>query len=184
MNDHSEILSQIAAGNEAAMENFYRSYSGVVYQFAFRTLRNGADAAEIVNEVMMEVWRKADSFAGKSKLKTWLLGITHHKAVDALRRKIRHDADEWNPDIATEENTCSFQDLKTSTQNREHVDECVSQLKDGQRQVVYLTFFEELPYPEIAAILEIPVGTVKTRMLHAKQLLMRCLSMLRGREAT
>ena len=58
--------------------------------------------------------------------------------------------------------------------------QCLDRLKDGHRQVVYLTFFEELSYPQIAEIMAIPHGTVKTRMLHAKQQLLQCLRRLLG----
>lgn len=176
------MLDRIAGGCEVTMESFYRNYAGAVYQFAFRTLGNTADAEEVVNEVMMEVWRKADSFAGRSRIKTWLLSITHNKAVDAVRRKVRHDADEWDPDAAIDANVCTLTDLKASTENRQHVEECMGRLNDGQRQVVYLTFFEELSYPEISIVLAVPAGTIKTRMLHARKLLKRCLALLRGEE--
>ncbi|WP_101759119.1 RNA polymerase sigma factor [Oceanicoccus sp. KOV_DT_Chl] len=175
-----DLLADMANGKEQAMEQFYQRYSSVVYQFALKTLHNGADAAEVMNEVMLEVWRKADSFSGKSKVKTWLFSITHHKAVDAVRRKSRHDGQEEFQEETHDLPVCSLQDASSGVEDASKVESCMNQLKNAHRQVVYLTFFEGLAYPEIANILDIPAGTVKTRMMHAKKLLMNCLSRLAG----
>ncbi len=174
-------LQQIAEQNEAAMERFYREFFGAVFQFAMKTVNNPADASEVSNEVFMEIWRKANSFSGQSKCRTWLMSITHHKAVDLIRRKSKHDKVEdidQHDDVAEDNPTCSLSNAQQNIQHRGKLEHCMGELKDGHRQVVYLTFFEELAYSEIAQVLSIPDGTVKTRMLHAKKLLMHCLSSL------
>jgi len=179
-----ELLDQIADHKESAMEVFYKKYSGIVYAFAFKTLHNPVDANEIVNEVMMEVWKKAHTFAGKSTIKTWLLSITHHKSVDLVRKNVRHDhEDESHIDEQSPDNiSCSLLDLEVASENNAHVKTCVNELANGHRQVVHLTFFEGLSYPEISTILEIPQGTVKTRMLHAKKQLLACISRFLSRD--
>ncbi len=172
-------LQAIANKDESAMERFYRHFSGAVFQFAMKTVNNPSDAAEVSNEVFLEIWRKAGSFSGQSKCRTWLMSITHHKAVDLVRKKAKHDkVDDIDQQVeqADENAACSLTRAQTNIQNRGKVEHCMGTLKDGHRQVVYLTFFEELAYPEIAAVLSIPAGTVKTRMMHAKKLLMHCLS--------
>lgn len=181
--DDSKLLQAIARGDQQAMEQFYHRHSSAVYQFAFKTLNNGADAAEVMNEVMMEVWRKATSFSGKSAVKTWLLSITHHKAVDTVRRKARHDASSEIPEQVDDDSHCSLELAQAGVEDSERVKKCLAELKDGHRQVVYLTFFEGLAYPDIAGILDIPAGTVKTRMLHAKNQLKACLARLLGSAA-
>ncbi len=173
-----ELLSAIAQHSEVAMEQFYQRHSSLVYHFAMKTVNNGADAAEVMNEVMMDIWRKANSFSGKSKVKTWMLGITHNKAVDAVRRKARHDGQEELQEESAEAMQCSLQDAQSNVEDSRQVEHCMNTLKNNHRQVVYLTFFEGLSYPDIANILDIPAGTVKTRMMHAKQQLMQCLSRL------
>jgi len=172
-------LTAIAAGDQQAMAEFYRRHSSLVYRFATKTLHNGADAAEVMNEVMLEVWRKAGSFAGRSRVTTWLLGITHHKAVDSVRRKARHDSQELEEDSETSLHChVDLDEVVAGARNARHVRRCLDELKSGHRQVVYLTFFEGMPYPEIATVLDIPAGTVKTRMMHAKKLLQGCLGRL------
>lgn len=176
-----ECLRAIENKDQRAMERFYRHFSGAVFQFAMKTVNNPADASEISNAVFLEIWRKAGSFEGQSKCRTWLMSITHHKAVDLVRKKSKHDKVDDIDDMVEQaegEGMCSLVKAQENLQSKGHLAHCMGKLKEGHRQVVYLTFFEELPYPDIASVLSIPAGTVKTRMMHAKQLLMNCLASL------
>ena len=177
MNTASDVslIKSIAEGDQRAMEIFYRRHSDAVYRFSLKTLHNGIDATEVLNEVMMEVWLKAGTYSGNSSVKTWLLSITHHKAVDTVRKKSRHDGGQELDENTLVSPQRSLEYLQIGVENARHVSQCMNELKDGHRQVVYLTFFEERAYPEIAEILQIPTGTVKTRMMHAKKQLMKCL---------
>ncbi len=179
-----ELLRDIAAGSETAMQAFYQQYSDTVYRFAMKTLRNPVDAAEVLNEVMLAVWQKPDGFQGRSKVSTWLYGITHNKAVDAVRKKARHDGTEtYNPEQHGEDDDvlgCELFRVQEGVENSGYVRQCLDRLSDAHRQVVYLTFFEELSYPEIAEVLSVPAGTIKTRMMHAKKSLLRCIQGLLG----
>lgn len=170
----ADLLSRIAAGSQAALADFYRRYQGRVYHFALQRLGNPADAAEVLNEVMLEAWRSAQTFAGRARVSTWLLGITHHKSIDLLRKRGRREADSLDFDI-DDERPDAGPAAVAGAQDSGQVRTCLEQLPDAQRQVVYLTFFEDRAYPEIARILEIPEGTVKTRMFHARKALFRCL---------
>jgi len=182
LND-KELLQGIVDQNEKAMEQFYHRFSSLVYRFALRTLKVPIDASEVVNEVMMEVWRKAATFQHQSSVKTWLLSITHHKAVDLVRKNVRHDHEEEAllDDIADPH--CPLMELEQSVSNEKYVKKCLSQLSDAHRQVVELTFYEELSYPEMSELLSIPAGTIKTRMMHAKKQLLSCLQRLFNRES-
>jgi RNA polymerase sigma-70 factor, ECF subfamily len=167
-------LAEIADGREAALEHFYRHYHAQVYQFALRRVSNNADAAEIANETMLEVWRAAARFAGDSRVRTWLFGIVNHRAIDLLRRRRR--TTEGELDELADESACSVADVVGGAQDAGHVRHCVEQLPERQRAVVHLAFFEELSYPEVAEVLNVPVGTIKTRVMHAKQRLQHCLA--------
>jgi RNA polymerase sigma-70 factor, ECF subfamily len=90
----AELLARIAAGSEQALADFYRRYQARVYNFALQRLDNAADAAEVLNEVMLEVWRGAQAFQGRARVSTWLLGIAHHKSIDLLRKRGRREADQ------------------------------------------------------------------------------------------
>ncbi|SIQ63110.1 sigma-70 family RNA polymerase sigma factor [Aquipseudomonas alcaligenes] len=177
----AQLLQRIAGGDQRALRQFYERFHGVVYQFSLRTLHNGADAAEVLNEVMLEVWRRAATFAGQSQVRTWLLSITRYKSIDLLRRKRPSELlDEAALEDEAAGEACPAILAIELGQQGAQVRQCLERLKDGHRQVVYLTFFEELSYPQIAEIMAIPNGTVKTRMLHAKQQLLQCLRRLLG----
>jgi len=170
-------LEQIALGQEAALEQFYRHYHGQVCQFARRLVNNDADAAEITNETMMEVWRAATRFAGESRVSTWLFGIVNHRAIDLLRRRRRrHEHADELTDVADDAPACNLSDVIGGAQDARHVRNCVQQLPERQKAVVHLAFFEDLSYPEVAQVLDVPVGTIKTRVMHAKQRLQHCLA--------
>ena len=85
--DEAILLAGIARGREQDLAEFYRRYHGRVYAFLLRKIGDAADAAEAANEVMMEVWRSAARFEGRSRPLTWVLGIAQHKAVDRVRRR-------------------------------------------------------------------------------------------------
>jgi RNA polymerase sigma-70 factor, ECF subfamily len=178
--DDGELLRGIANGSEAAMSAFYRRYQARVYNFALQRLGNPSDAAEVLNEVMLEVWRGARNFEGRARASTWLLGIAHHKSIDLLRRRGRHTAESLDFEIDDARPDPGPAAVAGAQESRQ-VRICVDELPDAQRYVVYLTFFEDLSYPEIARILEIPEGTVKTRMFHARKLLYRCLERIGAR---
>jgi RNA polymerase sigma-70 factor (ECF subfamily) len=175
--EHIVLLRRIAAGSEQALSDFYQAFHSSVYAFALKLLKDPVDSAEILNEVMMEVWRCAIRFEGRSKARTWVMGITHHKIVDQLRKRGRYKTEEIDPNIPDEDSSMVI-DAIVGAENAKFIRRCMEKLSDAHHQVVHLTFFEDLSYPEIAQILNCPLGTVKTRMFHAKQLLKKCLSRL------
>jgi RNA polymerase sigma-70 factor (ECF subfamily) len=184
MNDDPESqarqwLLDIASGRQSALEKFYRHFHAQVQQFALRLSGNAADAAEITNESMLEVWRSAAGFAGDSKVRTWLFGIVNHRAIDLLRRRRRLHSDDLD-ELVDDSPSCNIADVVGGAQDAGHVRRCVEQLPERQKAVVHLAFFEELSYPEVAEALHVPVGTIKTRVMHAKLRLQHCLSALIG----
>lgn len=179
--DAAELLERIAEGDEAALSQFYQSYHARVYAFVRRRLNDPAEAAEVLNEVMLEVWRKASRFEGRSQPLTWVLGIAHHKALDALRRRGRRQTEELDETLP-DDDAAPAAELLAAAQNAEVVRRCIEKLSDAHRLMVHLAFFEDMPYPDIARVAECPVGTVKTRVFHAKRLLKECLSLQVERE--
>jgi RNA polymerase sigma-70 factor (ECF subfamily) len=176
-----ELLSRIARGETRALESFYDAYHARVYSFALKRLSNSADATEILNEVMLEVWRSASRFEGRSRPLTWVLGIAHHKVIDRLRRRRHASHDELDLDLTPDESPGVVETM-AGTQDAARVRHCVEQLPESQRLMIQLAFFDDLSYPEISEIANVPVGTVKTRVFHAKQALKRCLgSMMAGK---
>ena len=85
--DPKDLLQRIADGDEDALGAFYRLFEGRIYRFALSRLNDVFDAADILNEVMFEVWRGAARFEGRSAVSSWVLGIAHHKTIDRLRKR-------------------------------------------------------------------------------------------------
>lgn len=175
------LLARMAAGDdaEAALERLYRLMQPRLYAFALRRLGDPFEAEDIVNDVLLEVWRSAARFQGRSQARSWILGIAHHKIVDVLRRRGRLHA-QTETEIADEE--ADMDAALAGAQDAESLRQCLERLPDAQRTVVHLAFFEDLSYSEIARIVDIPVGTIKTRMFHAKRALKACLAALSRRE--
>lgn len=173
-----ELLGQIAAGSEAALEAFYREHHARIFAFALKRCGDPVVAAEILNEVMLEVWRHASRFSGRSSAMTWVLGIANHKILDALRRRGRDARHDELDDTLVDDDTPASFDVIAGTQDAGAVRHCLERLSDAHRTVVHLAFYDDMPYPEIAAVVDCPLGTVKTRMLHARKALRRCLEAL------
>ena len=171
-------LQQIAKGNQSALEAFYQHYESRVYRYALSRLNQSFDAADTLNEVMMEVWKYADRFEGRSKVSTWLLGITHHKVYDRLRKRKRtnleDDVDDFTNTLSDDQPV--IEDVMSGVDDAKMVKHCLDNLSGSHREVIHLAFFDDLHYREIASITQIPEGTVKTRVFHAKQALKNCLS--------
>jgi RNA polymerase sigma-70 factor (ECF subfamily) len=173
--DEAMLIAGIARGREQDLAEFYRRYHGRVYAFLLRRLGDAADAAETANEVMLEVWRGAARFEGRSRPLTWVFGIAQHKALDRLRRAAaRPQTADTDPDALAAVDAGAAE-LIARAQDAERLRRCLERLSEAQRTVVHLAFYEDLAYGEIAAILDCPEGTVKTRMFHAKEGLRRCL---------
>jgi RNA polymerase sigma-70 factor (ECF subfamily) len=173
------LLARIAGGDERAMEMLFDRHQSRLIAYAHARLRDRDAACEIMGDVMLEIWRKAGSFAGRSKPLTWIFGIANYKVLDLLRRAGRYRAEELDPEMPLEDSAASN---PIALLDRERVarrlETCMGELSDAQRQVVHLAFFEDLGYGEIAEIADCPTGTVKTRMFHAKRALKECLERL------
>ena len=169
------LLGQIAQGSEKALKEFYEAFQGKIYAFAKIRLNDSHEAADLLNEVMWEVWRGANRFEGRSSVTTWVFGIANHKVIDRLRSKGKLPMDDLES-IVVEESDQDLDEILTQKQLGEHLRRCMEKLSDNQRQVVHLAFFEDLSYREISEITGSPEGTIKARMYHAKQALKRCLA--------
>lgn len=172
----SELLQAVAGGDADALAELYRQLKSPIYTYALSLLGDREQAAEVLNEVMVEVWRRADRFRGRSRLLTWVLGITRHKVFDSLRRFRR-----WQPepppgeDVADDDALTPLERLHRDERSNA-VRQALGGLSEDQRELVDLAFYQELSYSEISHLLGIPQGTVKTRMLQTKKVLRRRLA--------
>ena len=163
-----ELIADVASGSEDAFRQLYDRFSNRVYRYAYTILRGEHLAEEVTQETMIAVWKGASKFAGRSKVSTWIFGIARNQAYSLVRREIRT---ERTPDVSLVE-----PDPAPGIHRQERVARALERLSEDHREVVFLTFYEGLSYAEIAAILDIPPGTVKSRMFHAKRRLAEALT--------
>lgn len=175
-----DLLAEISKGNERAMKEFFEQHSNTVYHYVVGRCSDKTVAGEILNTVMMEVWNHAERFEGRSKVSTWLIGIARFKLMDFYRIEKRHVHNELDESI--EDPISVNEKMVEAAQHSKGVRSCINKLGENQREIVQLTFYSEMAYQEIAEILECPVGTVKSRMHHAKEALKHCLQTLLSAE--
>lgn len=179
--DDAVLIAAIAAGDQRAFRTLFARHGERVFRYAWRLTRDEGKAEEVTNDVMLEVWRAAARFEGRSLATTWLLGITRNLAFNSMRRKQHDTVDlaavaEPADESAKAESAASARD---GARLREALRGALARLSPEHRDVVELTFFHDCAYPEIAEIVGCPVGTVKTRMFHAKKQLQRLLREMR-----
>lgn len=172
--EHERLLAEIASGSEAALVELFRAFEGRIFAFAQSRLNDPAFSSDLVSEVMVEVWKKADSFEGRSAVSTWILGIARNRLMDEIRRRGRRHFDELDETTPDDESVDAPAAL-AAADDAGHVEECMGRLNEAQREAVHLAFYEDLTYGEIAELAGCPEGTVKTRIYHAKKALQRCL---------
>ncbi len=165
----SVLIHKVAGGDREAFKKLYSIYHRRIFAYLLKMLSEKATAEEVLNDVMFEVWRSAASFKGQSKLATWIFGIAHNKALNALRKtkgKEVLDFEEADEPIATQDNP--QKNIEKSNLN-EKIKKALTHLSEEHCAVIELTFYQGFSYTEIAEIVGCPVNTVKTRMFHAKR---------------
>jgi RNA polymerase sigma-70 factor, ECF subfamily len=170
----ADLLLRIADGDKAAMKLLYERHSDALYHFIRARLRDPFEAADVMQEVFLEIWRAAGRFEGRSAARTWIFGIARNKAVDRMRRRDRTVPP--GPDADLPDNAPNPEAITEAASDAARLRNCISRLSDTHRSAIHLAFYEDLTYPEIAEIEGVPLGTIKTRILHAKRLLLHCLS--------
>jgi RNA polymerase sigma-70 factor (ECF subfamily) len=178
------LIDAVAAGDVEAFERLFRLYERRVYQYILGFVRDATVAEEVAADTLLAVWHGAARFEKSSRVSTWILGIARHKAIDATRRTLRH---------STTEVLDEAEDLPTPAPGpaeaaHDHSVEqltrrAIQRLSAEHREVLYLAFYADVPYEQIALLLEVPQNTVKTRVYYAKQKLREHLERLTPMEA-
>lgn len=171
----AELLRSIAQGEKRAMALLFARHNVRVFRFALSVTGDRSLAESAVSDVFLDVWRHAGAFKGKSEVTTWLLGIARHKALTSLKRPPHEQlTDELAESI--EDTAEGPEAAMGKTQTRTILAECLVKLSPAHRQIIDLVYYHERTIDEVAAILQIPMGTVKTRMFYARQHLAQLLA--------
>ncbi|MBB96034.1 MAG: RNA polymerase [Rhodobacteraceae bacterium] len=171
----TELLALIGQGDRRAMKAFYERHQAGLYRFIKLKLGDAFEAADVMQEAFLEVWKAAGRFKGQSSVKTWLYGIARNKAVDRVRKAQRTTLRD-NPDETLADDSPSAQAVMEASADAERLRDCMGKLPAVQLSAIRLAFFDDMSYPQAAEVEGVPVGTIKTRIHHAKKLLMHCLT--------
>jgi RNA polymerase sigma-70 factor, ECF subfamily len=162
----ADLLHRSALGDENAFAQFYDATSARAYGLALRVVRNPAHAEEVTQEAYLDAWRSSTRFdPARGSAAGWLLTIVHRKAVDRVRSVEAASArdETWNRETAPTDHDQTAEAAHASL-DAARIRSAVATLTDVQRRAVELTYFGGYTHTEVATLLDVPLGTAKTRI--------------------
>ena len=162
-----QLVELVAEKDAGALEVLYDRYGRAAYSLARRILTEETLAQDVVQEVFLSLWRNAGRFdAGRGTVATYLLSMTHHRSVDVVRRE--ENLRRWRTsDEGLEleaDPKVRVEDEVEASERRAEVRAALRELPDAQREALLLAYFGGYTQREVAALIGVPLGTVKTRM--------------------
>ena len=156
------LIALIAAGDRDALAELYRLYHPRLFKFIFRLVHVYDLAEELVNDVMLVVWRGAAKFRGAARVSTWIFGIAYRQTMRRVSRKTLQLVGNVDPDTTPAT-------VDVDIEREDWVRHGIDALPPAQKAAVILVFYQGLSYEEAAAVADCPVNTIKTRMFHARR---------------
>ncbi|ALE94206.1 RNA polymerase subunit sigma [Arthrobacter alpinus] len=163
---HEDLIRLVALGDEAAFEELYDAVAPRVFGLVRRVVRDPSQSQEVAQEVFVDIWQQAARFdADRGRAMSWILVIAHRRAVDRVRasqasadRDLRQGIKEYK------ESYDDVADTVETAMESERVHKALKTLTDPQREAISLAYYGGYTHQEVAELLKIPVGTVKTRI--------------------
>jgi RNA polymerase sigma-70 factor, ECF subfamily len=177
-NDEADValLQRVKLRDAKALHELYIKYFHRLLRFVYRITGQLDVAQEVINDVMLVVWRDGASFEGRSSVSTWIMGIAYRLGLKRYERARRWSQRFAGADFdAAAERLAAERELTQEAELEDLLEQGLSLLTPEHRAVVELTYFFGCSYEEIAAIVGCPVNTVKTRMFHARAKLRKIL---------
>jgi RNA polymerase sigma-70 factor (ECF subfamily) len=168
--DLSRLVARVARGDHRAFELVYTELAGPIYGMVRQVLRDPAQSEEVAQEVLLEIWRTASRYdAAKGTAATWALTIAHRRAIDRVRSETACARREQDTALGAADAFAgpghdAVADAVAASLDQQRVRRCLGGLSRLQRESVTLAYYGGYSYPQVAALLGVALGTVKTRI--------------------
>jgi RNA polymerase sigma-70 factor (ECF subfamily) len=178
-----ELVRRACAGDQDAFAILVQNHQRRAYMLAFRMLSNEDEAAEAVQEAFLAAWQGLHAFRGEARFSTWLYRIVYHACLRMLEQRRRTTREKDAATLQAQESARleAGQEVHTILTDRERqrtIQQAIEQLPGKYRAVLILRHLQELTYEEIAQSLSLPIGTIKTHLFRARNLLKERLQLL------
>jgi RNA polymerase sigma-70 factor, ECF subfamily len=184
--EDERLIEALRAGNPQAYEKLIESYQQPVYNLIYRLMDDPSETPDVVQEVFLKVFRNIGSFRGNSSLKTWIYRISFNEAYNHRRWFTRHKKQEIGlekdddeslafRDVLSDPGRSAF-DMVSDLETHALIEEALLGLNPVFRAAVILRDIEDLSYEEIAEVLQVSLGTVKSRILRGREALKKALA--------
>lgn len=164
--DDLDLIRRMQAGDDDAVRDLYAQYGQRLYAYALRLTDDPAAAEDVTQTTLVTAWRTARTFRAEGRLIAWLLGIVHHTAMKSLRSTTRY-LDDVAEETVSEDQPSPEEQAQVKDERR-WVRQGIQSLSPEHRAVLELVFYQELSLNETAQVLNIPLGTVKSRLSYAR----------------
>lgn len=168
MDSDESLLAAVVRGEQNALRVLYERHAPAMLRLVRRMTSHSGVAEEILQETWLAVWRSAGGFRGEASARSWLYGVARRQAHNHLRRP-RPALVNLEDAPETADPTGSVEDAVLAGAARFELAAAINELPEHLREVLLLILVDDLAYSEVAATLGVPIGTVKSRMSHARR---------------